>query len=62
MYEIEGYHHYEEQRDAYINVIKITIIADSEAEALEKAKKHHPSKPLFRCVGSVEIVKRKDFA
>lgn len=62
VYEMEGYDHYDKDRDAFINVIKISIIAESEDEALEKVKKRHPSKKEFRFVGSVEYIKKKDFA
>lgn len=57
VYSVEGYEQYIPDKDMYLNVRKIQVIATSEDEALAKAKVQHPSKPNFRVTGSVEYAK-----
>lgn len=59
VYRIQGYDQYVADKDLFMGVIEIQVIAETEDEALKKAKKHHPSKELFRCIGSVEFKEDK---
>ena len=54
VFDIQGYDVYNQQKDEIIGVINIKVISSTEENALKKAKKHHPKKLLFRCIGSTE--------
>lgn len=54
VYNLQGYDTYDKDKDQFIGVISISVIAKSETEAIAKAKKHHTSKTKFRVVGSTE--------
>lgn len=58
VYELHGYDVYDKDKDLFMGVVQIKVIAGSEAEALEKAKTNHPSKEHFRCIGSTEYIQK----
>lgn len=62
VYSVEAYEQYIPEKEMYTNVRKIQVIAESENEALAKAKSQHPSKPNFRIIGSVEYAKNTKVA
>lgn len=56
VYDIQGYDMYDQQKDLFMGVVQIKVIAKSEDEALQKAKINHPGKEHFRCIGSIEYI------
>lgn len=53
VYSIEGYDFYDEEAKQFNKVIFIEVIANSEKEAIEEAKKNI-EKPLYRITGCYE--------
>lgn len=55
VYDLQGYDTYDKEKELFIGVINIRVIAETKKEAMEKARIQHPDKPHFRCIGSTEF-------
>lgn len=60
VYNMQGYDSYDQEKDLFMGVITINVIAETEEEAFARAKKNHPSKEKFRCIGSTEYEQKND--
>ena len=58
VFDIQGYDTFVPDKDLYIGITKVLVIAETEEEALQKAKIYHPTKANFRCLGSIEYAKQ----